>query len=46
MEENNYRRENVLFFATMSDGDYIQEMLDTSVKMFNASETLEKYKLL
>ena len=44
-QENNYRREDVLFFATMGDGDYIQEMLDTSVKMFNTSETLEKYKL-
>lgn len=41
--QNDYRREDVLFFATMSDGDYIQEMLDASVKMFNALETLEAY---
>ena len=45
-QENICRREDILFFATMSDGDYIQEMLDTSVKMFNTSETLETYKLL
>lgn len=39
-DKNNYRREDILFFATMSDGDYIQEMLDTSVKMFNTSEKI------
>lgn len=44
--KNNYKREDILFFATMSDGDYIQEMLDTSVKMFNDLETLEVYGLL
>lgn len=33
--KNNYKREDILFFATMSDGDYIQEMLNESVKMFN-----------
>lgn len=41
--KNNFKREDLLFFATMSDGDYIQEMLDASLKMFNTSETLEAY---
>lgn len=40
-----YNREDVLFFATMSDGDYIEEMLNESVKMFNSANTLQKYKL-
>ncbi len=40
---NNFKREDILFFSTMSDGDYIQEMIDTSVKMFNALETLQIY---
>lgn len=35
-EKNGFKREDVLFFATMSDGDYMQEMLDASVKMFNS----------
>lgn len=42
-QKNNYRREDILFFATMSDGDYIEEMLDVSTKLFNAPETLEAY---
>lgn len=37
--ENGFEREDVLFFATMGDGDYISEMLDASVKMFNARES-------
>lgn len=41
--KNNFKREDILFFATMSDGDYIQEMMDTSVRMFNTSKTLETY---
>ena len=40
-DKNNYKREDILFFATMGDGDYIQEMLDASVKMFNAPESVE-----
>lgn len=28
-------RENIKFFATMSDGDYMQEMLESSIRMFN-----------
>lgn len=43
--KNGYNREDVLFFATMSDGDYIGEMLDESVKMFNSADTLKKYRL-
>ena len=45
-QKNNFRREDILFFSTMGDGDYIQEMLDTSVKMFNTSETLKAYGIL
>lgn len=44
--KHNFRREDILFFATMGDGDYIQEMMDTSVKMFNAPETLEAYGIV
>lgn len=40
---NNFKREDVLFFAAMSDGDYICEMLDTSTRMFNTQETLEAF---
>ena len=43
--KNGYNREDVLFFASMSDGDYIDEILDESVKMFNSAKTLKKYKL-
>ncbi|MCM1244417.1 MAG: DUF4303 domain-containing protein [Roseburia sp.] len=32
--KNNYRRDDICFFATM-EGDYTQEMLDASIKMFN-----------
>lgn len=38
--KNGFKREDVLFFSTMGDGDYVGEMLDASVKMFNAPETL------
>lgn len=43
--KSGYNREDVLFFATMSDGDYIDKMLDESVKMFNSADTLKKYRL-
>lgn len=36
--KNDFKREDVLFFATMGDGDYMYEMLDASAKMFNAQE--------
>lgn len=42
---NNYNREDILFFATMGDGDYIQEMLDTSIKMFNNLKTVDAYRI-
>lgn len=42
-QKNNFKKEDVLFFATMSDGDYIDEMLDASVKMFNTQEALEAF---
>lgn len=41
--KNNFKRENVLFFATMGDGDYINEMLDASLRMFNAQEVIEAF---
>lgn len=41
--KSGFQRGDILFFSTMSDGDYIQEMMDTSVKMFNTPETLETY---
>ncbi len=45
-QKNNFKKEDVLFFATMGDGDYIYEMLDTSTKMFNAKETLETFGVM
>lgn len=42
-QKNNFRREDVLFFATMADGDYIEEMLEASIKMFNLPETIEAF---
>ena len=42
-QKNNFKREDILFFATMSDGDYIEEMLNTSIKMFNNAKTLKMY---
>lgn len=41
--ENNYRRDEILFFAAMADGDYVQEMLDASIRMFNCAEAVEAY---
>ena len=34
--KNGFSREDVIFFATMSDGDYVSQMLDESVNMFNS----------
>lgn len=42
-QKNGVKREDILFFATMSDGDYVEEMLETSVKLFNTKETLKAY---
>ncbi len=42
-QNNNFRREDVLFFSTMGSGDYVQDMIDTSLKMFNSPETLKAY---
>lgn len=44
--KNNYKREDILFFATMADGDYMDEMLDVSLEMFNTLETVEAYKII
>ena len=40
-EKNGFDREDVLFFSTMSDGDYVEEMMNASLRMFNSEETLE-----
>lgn len=42
-QRNGFLREEVLFFATMGDGDYVQEMMEASVKILNAQATLEAY---
>ena len=42
-QKNGFQRKDILFFATMGDGDYMEEMLEASVKMFNAPETREAY---
>lgn len=36
--KNNFKREDILFFSTMGTGDYMQQMLDVSVKKFNSGE--------
>lgn len=41
--KNGFERGDILFFATMGDGDYIQEMMDASLKMFNSADTIETY---
>ena len=45
-EKNGFKREDILFFATMGDGDYVEEMLEASAKMFNSQKTLEAYGFL
>ena len=42
-KKNNYNREDIVFFSTMSDGDYMSEMFSESLKMFNDNATVEKY---
>ena len=43
-QKNGFQRKDILFFATMGDGDYMEEMLEAiPVKMFNAPETREAY---
>lgn len=44
-KKNGFKREDILFFSTMSAGDYTSEMIDTSVKKFNTTDTLEKYEI-
>lgn len=44
-QKNGFQREEVLFFATMSDGDYIQDMLDQSVRLFNSEQTQKAFGL-
>ena len=38
--DHNFKRDDVLFFATMGDGDYVQEMLDASLELFHAPDTV------
>ncbi|WP_347253067.1 hypothetical protein [Leminorella grimontii] len=35
-----YKRDELIFFMTMSDGDYMDEMLIESVERFNSKETI------
>ena len=35
--KNKYKRDDIQFFAAMSDGDYVEEMIDASLKMFNGT---------
>ncbi|WP_321388066.1 DUF4303 domain-containing protein [uncultured Enterococcus sp.] len=44
-EKYGYQKENILFFTTMSDGDYMDELLTESAKLFNQSGTFEKYQI-
>lgn len=43
--KNGYSREDVIFFATMSAGDYMSEMMNESLRIFNNINVLEKYGL-
>lgn len=45
-QKNGFQREDILFFSTMSDGDYIKEMMEVSVKMFNTMETPKTQEVL
>ena len=33
--KNNFKREDIVFFSTMDTGDYMEEMMEESIKMFN-----------
>lgn len=41
-----FERKDVLYFATMGDGDYIEDMMKISLKMFNSEETIKKYGIV
>lgn len=45
-EKNGLKRGDVLFSATMGDGVYMDEMMETSRNMFNVKETLKAYELM
>ena len=42
--ETGHNREDIFFFATQSDGNYMDEMYVESSKLFNSPETIEKFK--
>lgn len=44
--KNNFKREDILFFSTMDTGDYMQEIMDESIKKFNTTDTLEAFECL
>lgn len=44
-EKNGFRREDVLFLSAMTDGDYVEEMMNASLGMFNSKDTLARYDL-
>ena len=43
-QKNDYSRTDILFFATMSDGDYVDEMLDESLVLLNPREIVLAYR--
>lgn len=36
-----YKRDEIIFFMTMSDGDYMDEMMITSVELWNSQEAIQ-----
>ena len=41
-EQNNYSKDDIVFLATMSDGDYMEEMFLESARIFNSPLALTK----
>ncbi|MBQ9947671.1 MAG: hypothetical protein IJO91_04700 [Oscillospiraceae bacterium] len=39
--KNGYKREDIVFFAAMASGDYVEELLTQSLGMFNPSQKAE-----
>lgn len=44
-EKYGYQKDEIAFLITMSDGDYMEEMLRESAKAFNSAKTSEKILL-
>lgn len=45
-KKKGFKRRDVLLFAITGDGDYKDEMMEISIKMFNAKEILKVYELI